>query len=104
MTHPEKYFNMIAYAIGDCFKTPKGDKKLEVIEINKEFATSKLLKMFCDCSYNFEYEKLSKLLLERNREMEERIKAEQEYIQKRNQLLAEGRYIEVEELDDNFNQ
>lgn len=68
------YFNLMSIVIKDALEMPRGRNRLESIKINKEFARSKLLEMYCDCSHNFEYNKLSRWIIERNEEMERMIK------------------------------
>jgi len=70
----KRYFELVSMVIKGAVEMPRGNNRLKVIEINKEFACSKLLKIYCDCSYNFEYNKLSQWIVERNEEMEEMIK------------------------------
>ena len=64
------YFDMITEAIKQCFvPIPKKFTPYEVRQIKlerHEFAKSKLLKMWCDCSNNFTFEKLSKIIIEKN--------------------------------------
>lgn len=64
------HFNLVAFAIEDCFKKPKNCQTAHDFRMVKEarikFANSQLVKMWCDCSENFEYEKLKKRILTAN--------------------------------------
>jgi len=53
-------FNLIAESITQCFGRIH-QHTMEHIEENKEFLKSNLVKMWCDCSDNFEPKKLQKL-------------------------------------------
>ena len=59
----ECYFNMAAEALRDCFTPPKNSIDLESrLNIDKT-----LVKLFCDCSHNFEYSKLIENIYLKNR-------------------------------------
>jgi len=64
------HFNLVAEAIGECFTKPKNCQTAldfkRVKETRIKFANSQLVKMWCDCSNNFEYEKLKKRILNAN--------------------------------------
>jgi hypothetical protein len=55
-------FNLIAHTIASCFNQKKGEKK-----INRKFSDSHIVKAFCDCSDNFDHEKLKKEILKANK-------------------------------------
>lgn len=55
--------NLVTAVVMYCFVTTKSrDRRLALV-----FAESKLLKMWCDCTHNFEYKKLRKLIIEKNK-------------------------------------
>ena len=64
------YFNLVNETIKHCFNpiskinTKKQTQKIKNIRIN--FAKSKMVILFCDCSYNFEYDKLKNLIIKKN--------------------------------------
>lgn len=64
-------FRFANYLVRSAVEMPRGtqEERLNKIDINKEFADSKFLEIFCDCTDNFEYEKLSKWIKEKNEEM-----------------------------------
>jgi predicted nucleic acid-binding protein len=64
---------LVNSTIGQCFFSyhnfsEKSSKKRakEIYNIRQNFANSKLLKMWCDCTDNFEYKKLKKIIIEKN--------------------------------------
>lgn len=60
----DAHFNLVESAIEACFTVSKNKIK---IKERMDFADkSVLLKIWCDCSDNFEYEKLKKLIKEYN--------------------------------------
>jgi len=79
------YFNLVAKAVGECFlpikrkkiKTKTGlvdesiddyyKRKLKIKKRRIEFTKSKLFKIWCDCTDNFEYNKLRKLIINKNK-------------------------------------
>lgn len=68
MLNPEGCFNMVASAIENCFVPLKAHEKTiihkrDLKERRIKFAKSNLLKIWCDCSNNFEYEKLRQLII-----------------------------------------
>ena len=62
----DSYFNLTAAVVEQCFrKLPIAEcytrKMIEEITRNRiKFARSRMLKLFCDCSYNFEFNKISR--------------------------------------------
>ena len=72
MTTQEGYFNLVASAAEDCFSPlTKMERdhdfiKIKVKERRVNFAHSKILKLWCDCSDNFEYDRLKKKILTHN--------------------------------------
>ena len=62
-------FNLMAACIEHTIRTKKGDR--QSIEKQKqearEFSKSKMIDLFCDCSYNFEAERLRKIIIEKNK-------------------------------------
>jgi hypothetical protein len=59
-------FLFAAHLIASAFPARK-EKTEWVKKINRDFANSKMIQMFADCSENFEAEKLRKLILDRNK-------------------------------------
>lgn len=64
---------LVNSTIGQCFFSyhnfsERASKKRakEIYNIRQNFANSKLLKMWCDCTDNFEYKKLKKLIIKKN--------------------------------------
>ena len=65
--HDKPCFNLVAESIMSCFRFPGTIENLkEHKKRNIEFANSTLLKMWCDCSDNFEYNKLKYLIINYN--------------------------------------
>lgn len=62
----QAYFNLICAVTANCFTSPRGNQS--VIKGRISFARSKTLKIFCDCSENFNYKKLSKKIIKFNKQ------------------------------------
>lgn len=66
------YFSLVSYLISGCFSkiiTINKNREKEIIEDRINFSNSKLVGMFCDCSYNFEFKKLRKNIIEYNKKL-----------------------------------
>ena len=57
-------FDLICRAVEECFRK---SGKTEIVKMQRRnFANTKVVASFCDCSDNFEYEKLRKLIIATN--------------------------------------
>lgn len=67
----EGCFRFASYLVKSAVEMPRGSQKerLNKIEDNIAFADSKFLEIFCDCTNNFEFKKLSKMIKDRNEDM-----------------------------------
>jgi len=71
MNTNKQYFNLVANVIYQCF-TPLSITKTEwqtkkIKEIRRDFANTKMIELFCDCSDNFEFSKLKNKIIEHNK-------------------------------------
>jgi len=57
------YFNLVGAAIEKTLEPKGAIKRKENLHFAKH---SKLLKLWCDCTDNFEYEKLKKIIIQKN--------------------------------------
>ena len=57
------YFELVCRAVEACFLPPNQKSFNSQIEAREIFIESKLLKLWCDCSDNFEYNRLKKIMI-----------------------------------------